>query len=403
MQKRKTICLILPGKLPVPNTKGGAIETLLTLLIDQNEIEHKVDFIVVSAWDESAEKKSVNYKNTEFIYFHIRNTLWKKGINCVNYIIARTTGVIDFFSTPMHNDIHKIIRAIKADVVVVEHGIYKNFGFLRRYYDKDQLYLHLHGKGPDIDNSTKKTFGNCILVSEYLKKYYEKQFDGYNTAFHVCLNGISDRDFKRRISTKEKNLLRQKYKINENDLLVLYCGRLIPEKGVKEIIRGIIKTGNPNIKLMVIGGSEFKDSKATRYVRELHDIALGHGNQISFTGYIPNGELYKYYQIAHIQAICSTCEEAAGLVAVEGMMSGLTLMVTNSGGIQEYVNKDNIIAVDKRNALMSKEDSDKLADEIANKLQDEYIQRKYLTKSDKQYECDKFTQKAYYDRFLEIF
>ena len=33
----KKICLILPGKLPVPNIKGGAIETLLTLLINQNE------------------------------------------------------------------------------------------------------------------------------------------------------------------------------------------------------------------------------------------------------------------------------------------------------------------------------------------------------------------------------
>ena len=51
----KKICLILPGKLPVPNIKGGAIETLLTLLINQNEIERKVKFIVICAWCEGIE------------------------------------------------------------------------------------------------------------------------------------------------------------------------------------------------------------------------------------------------------------------------------------------------------------------------------------------------------------
>jgi hypothetical protein len=33
------VCLILPKGLPVPNTRGGAIESLVTDLINQNEIE----------------------------------------------------------------------------------------------------------------------------------------------------------------------------------------------------------------------------------------------------------------------------------------------------------------------------------------------------------------------------
>ena len=31
------ICLIAPGLLPVPATQGGAIETLMTSLADENE------------------------------------------------------------------------------------------------------------------------------------------------------------------------------------------------------------------------------------------------------------------------------------------------------------------------------------------------------------------------------
>ena len=64
--QKKRVCLILPGKLPVPNIKGGAIETLLTLLLNQNEIHKKVHFIMISPWTEEIKEASGKYENTEF-------------------------------------------------------------------------------------------------------------------------------------------------------------------------------------------------------------------------------------------------------------------------------------------------------------------------------------------------
>ena len=40
-------------------------------------------------------------------------------------------------------------------------------------------------------------------------------------------------------------------------------------------------------------------------------------------------------------------EEAAGLVAIEGMLSGLPIIATNSGGLPEYVNEGCSIIVNK--------------------------------------------------------
>ena len=37
----KKIALVLPEAGPVPAVKGGAIEELLTILVEQNEIEHR--------------------------------------------------------------------------------------------------------------------------------------------------------------------------------------------------------------------------------------------------------------------------------------------------------------------------------------------------------------------------
>lgn len=116
----KRICIILPGKLPVPNIRGGAIETLLTLLLNQNEIYGKARFIVISPWVDGVTEISKKYKNTEFHYFKIRTGFWKKGINFINYIIAKWLGTIDFLKTPMHYDIEKIVRRLDADYITMK-------------------------------------------------------------------------------------------------------------------------------------------------------------------------------------------------------------------------------------------------------------------------------------------
>ena len=39
----KKICMIIPKNLPLPATKGGAIETLITNVINENEMEKKIE------------------------------------------------------------------------------------------------------------------------------------------------------------------------------------------------------------------------------------------------------------------------------------------------------------------------------------------------------------------------
>lgn len=398
---KKNICIILPGKLPVPNINGGAIETLMTILINQNEIHEKAHFIVISAWAEGVEEIANKYKNTEFHYIKIRNGVIKKAINFINYIIAITIGNIDFFKSPFHYDIEKEMKNINADVVVVEHGVYKHFEFLRKNYSRDQLYLHIHGTGLMPNKQTCKTFGHIITVSEFVKKLYIDSFNGYDTQFHVCLNGIDDKNFKKHITKEIRDEIRKNFGVSYNDFLVIYCGRLVPEKGVKELIKGVINTKNEHIKLMIVGSSNFKDGKMTDYVRKLINMIENHKEQIFFTGYVPNQMLYKYYQVADIQVICSICEEAAGLVAIEGMLSGLPLIVTNSGGISEYVDTTRCVVLDKYNALTCEADSERLSMEMANALNKEYM--KYNKQGiDNISNAEKFNGENFYKRFLEI-
>ena len=52
------VCFITPNVFPVPATKGGACETLVNNLIDENEKQKKLSIICVSVYEEEAYRLS---------------------------------------------------------------------------------------------------------------------------------------------------------------------------------------------------------------------------------------------------------------------------------------------------------------------------------------------------------
>lgn len=403
--QKKRVCLILPGKLPVPNIKGGAIETLLTLLLNQNEIHKKVHFIMISPWTEEIKEASGKYENTEFHYFKIRTGIWKKGINFINYVISRWFGIIDFFKTPMHHDIEKIVREIDTDYVIVEHGVYKHFDFLLKYFQRSQLYLHLHGADTTLDSNTIQTFGNIITVSEFVRRFYEKRVPTADIKFHVCLNGIDDGIFLKKITAEMRQRIRSSFGVMEEDLLVIYCGRLIRVKGVKELVQAILDTQNPHIKLMIVGSSNFAGAKKNKYIHDLETLIGNNRKNIFFTGFVSNVELYRYYQSADIQVICSICEEAGALVLAEGRMSKLPQIITDSGGNAEYADPANSILIKKNNSLTDRQDRLKLSAQLTEKLNELYT--RYQQNKRLQVSLDnswsEFDARHFYERFISLF
>ena len=61
------IVIIAPGILPIPATKGGAVETGIEQLIKENELHSGNKFEVFSCFDEEAKEEAKKIKNTDFI------------------------------------------------------------------------------------------------------------------------------------------------------------------------------------------------------------------------------------------------------------------------------------------------------------------------------------------------
>ncbi|MFQ6931204.1 MAG: hypothetical protein ACLRR3_09160 [Eubacterium sp.] len=72
------IAIVTSGGLPVPNVKGGGAQTLITAILDQNEIKGENEFVVFSLVMTIKQKSSQkNIRSQDFIFCHKKKELLK--------------------------------------------------------------------------------------------------------------------------------------------------------------------------------------------------------------------------------------------------------------------------------------------------------------------------------------
>lgn len=131
------------------------------------------------------------------------------------------------------------------------------------------------------------------------------------------------------ILNEKKISLREKLGITEDDLVIGFCGRLVKDKGVPELIEGYKllkqKHQNKNIKLMIVGSLEKRDSISNdilEYMRSSPDIV--------FTGFV-DGNMELYYSIMSL-LILPSYREGFPTAVLEGSSMELPILTTKSTG-----------------------------------------------------------------------
>ena len=139
--------------------------------------------------------------------------------------------------------------------------------------------------------------------------------------------------------------------------MVLFCGRLDPDKGIHKLMEALALLPVPQIKLLIVGSPFFRPHHSrAAFLRRLEQQARALGNRVQFTGYIPNEDLPDYYRLADLVCVPTLVEEAAGLVAVEAMACGRPVLATRSGGMPEYLEGSQAVLVER---------GDNIADQLA--------------------------------------
>jgi glycosyltransferase involved in cell wall biosynthesis len=162
--------------------------------------------------------------------------------------------------------------------------------------------------------------------------------------------------------------IKEKYGIPDKPVL-LYTGRLDPEKHIEEILKSVAIALNTFDFSFVIVGKGTKKAALEQLTRQ-----LGITDNVIFTGFVPDEDLPYFYKLSRCFIIASIAE-LLSLVTLQAMASGLPVIAVKAGALTELVR-------DKVNGYLFEEgDVHSIAQHILDILSRDDLYRKMSAKS----------------------
>lgn len=337
------IAILTSGGLPVPAVQGGAVECLIDCYLEYNIIHNLHNITVYSIKDKKlsshptySTRNTYYYIDTCSIFARIRKRIYHILFhNKEQYHYS-----IEFF---LHETI-KHIQRMNYDVIIIENRPY--YALKLQNKTSAKIIYHLHNDFLNCKTQEHTLIYNLasgiITVSNFITNRV-KEINVNDTKCRTVYNGINFHAFN---SAKEK-VNRKTLGLQLSDFVVIFSGRLIPEKGIEPLIEAMNNLKkHSDIKLVVIGGVEYgNDNPQSAFLQRIMIRAKEIGN-IIFTGYVIYEKVPEYLHLSDIAVLPSLWEEPFGLTCLESMAAGLPLITTRKGGIPEIVNKDCALLVD---------------------------------------------------------
>lgn len=217
-----------------------------------------------------------------------------------------------------------------------------------------------------------------IMTKADLKKY----------EIRTVYNFVDTKKFHRKKSDwKKKNVIKGR--------MVLFVGKLIPNKGVEYLLRAIpiVKEKVSDIDFVLAGPSSFESEKKSKWLELCKELDIK--DSVTFTGAVSQEELQDIYSSADIFCF-PTMRETFGVVLAEAMATGLPIISSDIPVVKEVV--------DDAAILVPRGDSKAIADAIVKVLSDKKLSgtmKKKSLKRKEMFEKNKVLQ-SYSDLYEEI-
>lgn len=347
----KKIVIVNNGTLPLPAVKGGAVETLINLLIDENEKFGRLRFEVYSIADPDAEKRAETYKYADFVYVDNTTIAYKLKALANKYLNAlynRTAGY--YHSYPLQREIVKHVKAAPEEyAAILLEGCSLNATFLKKKTGLPIIQrIHNTPKHPldKFSIQSAKATDMYLGISKYICDVLHYEEGKYCRDIKLLYNSVDYEKFRKSFTAEQRTLLRQQLGFTSEDFVVMFSGRMREFKGIKQLLEAIKLCHNhPTIKLLMVGSYAFSSNVRSEFEQSLDELITELGEKVHFTGYVKYDEMYKYYHVADVCCFPSIWEEPFALTCLEAIVCGKPVIITRSGGMPEIVTDDCAITV----------------------------------------------------------
>jgi glycosyltransferase involved in cell wall biosynthesis len=227
----------------------------------------------------------------------------------------------------------------KADYIKIAY--IHDFLFLDypQYYSKRELLYYKPMKW------LAKKADVIITISNTEKNRMLKHKINSSEKIFVVHHGISE-EFKKRDEYKSSEIetVRKRYQLP--DKYFLYVGRINIRKNLLNLIKALNFLEDKEIKLVIVGKSEFKNIDMSSYIKKENLT-----DRIIFTGEVSQQDLHIIFALSYIFCFPSYAE-GFGLPPVEAMRCGIPAIVSNRTSLPEvcgdagiYINPDDPVNI----------------------------------------------------------
>lgn len=252
-------------------------------------------------------------------------------------------------------------------VVVSVHGVYKP--------KKNYMYTKLY-----------KSIDCFVFSSEMAREaFLGKAKKQYADRGVVLRDSVCDSQ----IGTDVPDL-RRDLDLKPHQALIMYHGKLAPEKGLDALLSALTHVDRSKYHLAIIGEGEPKyKAKIKGFI-----VAAGMVNNVSLLGFRDN--ILEYLRQADFGVLPSIQPEALGISNLEYMMAGKAHICSNNGAQSEYVH-DGVNGI-----LVPPGDEQALTDAINLLINDTATRSRMGTQAQKDFE-DNLDYPAFYKKMTDLY
>jgi len=324
------ILLICTEKLPVPNIRGGAIQTYIGGVVPLLSRGHKITIIGRSDPD-LPDEETVN--GIRFLRFDSQGVLDIYMSNLIPYLEASSEqyDLIHIFNRPK---LVLPVASVKPNARIV---------------------LSMHN---DMFNPLKlsKVEGNAVVervetivtISNYIGAAICKDYPQAEPKIRTIYSGVDLSKFapwkQSQEALRDRDSIRNQHKLG-NKKVILFVGRLSRNKGPHVLVRAMSDLKHSDAVLVIVGAAWYSDDRISDYIAYLRALAEKSPIPVMTTGYVQASEVHKWFCAADVFVCTSIWEEPLARVHYEAMAAGLPLITTARGGNPEIIRGNNGVII----------------------------------------------------------
>ncbi|MFG6117166.1 glycosyltransferase family 4 protein [Halobacillus sp. MO56] len=316
------ILIICTEKLPVPPVRGGAIQTYIAGALPALKQKHQIT--VLGRNDEELPDDEIQ---DGVRYVRVEGGLLEVYREHVIQFLQSSSEKYDLIHIFNRPRLVSAVRELAPDSKIV-------LSMHNDMFKPEKI-------DPEEGAAAVRKVDKIITISNYIGDTIKGFFPEAAPKLQTIYSGV-DLDRFLPSYSPEAGKLRNRIR-KENNLtskkVILFAGRLSPNKGIDVLIRAIpdLAKKHKDIALVIMGSKWFSDNSVTDYIAYVRALAERLPIPVIQTGFVSPDKIHEWFVASDVFVCTSQWQEPLARVHYEAMAAALPIVTTNRGGNTEVI------------------------------------------------------------------